>query len=71
MRKILKIKARDFLKRYRLSHGVTREDIAEAVDCTTAYIGMVENQDSGCREKTAMNICKFLKKDFDELFIIE
>ena len=71
MRKITRIKAKECFKMYRLSHGITREEIAKSVNCTSNYIGMIENRDCGCREKTAMKICSFFEKKFNDLFIIE
>jgi len=64
------IVAKDDLKIYRLSNGITREELAKAAECTPEYIGMIENGDCGCGPKVAQAIVTHLNKKFQNMFEI-
>ena len=71
MRKRTIIKAKREFKRIRMERGISRIDIAIAAGCSSAFIGMLENRETGIKETKAQKISIFFNLPFSDLFVIK
>ena len=68
MKRKPKIYARSRLRIERLTQGWQMEDFARRIGISRAALSGLELRRWGTSERVAINICKTLHKDFEELF---
>ena len=56
------------LKSLRKSHGYTQEQLAEAIDCSTRYIGNIEQDKSKPSYENLIKICNVYHINLDMIF---
>jgi len=54
-----------------MERGISRIDIAIAAGCSSAFIGMLENRETGIKETKAQKISIFFNLPFSDLFVIK
>lgn len=56
------------LKGIRKSHGYTQEKLAEAIECSTRYIGNIEQDKSKPSYEILVKICNLFNIGLDDIF---
>lgn len=56
------------LKQLRKSYGYTQEKLAEAIDCSTRYIGNIEQDKSKPSYEVLVKICNLFHTSLDSIF---
>ena len=68
MKKLKEIKIGKRIQNIRKSYGYTQERLAEKVECSTRYIGDIEQDKSRPSYEVLVNICNTLNIGMDEIF---
>lgn len=69
MKKIDTIKIGNNLRKMRKSHGLTQEQFAEKIECSTRYVSDIEQDRAKPSYEILIRICNVYKISIDDIFI--